>query len=1386
MVKLRQIAGRLRVWMLAGFLLALPVQAQDFDALLPRANESDVGFITRLLQENLSAAGREVRIIGFRGALSSRATFDQMLIADDDGVWLLIEDAALQWNRSALFQRRIEIAEIAAGRVTILRAPAGEEAESDELLSLPRFELPELPVSVRLDRLLVDEVVLGEALMGQELRAEVSGSAALADGEGTARLQIDRIDDLEGQFRLDAAFSNATRILGLDLSVQEAPGGLAVTLLNIPDRPAAALTVQGEGLVENFTADITLATDGQPRVEGQFELQTTLPGVAQAIRLDLGGDLRPLLAEEFHPFFGADSQLRTQARRFEDGTLSLDNLSVRTEKLGLTGRMRIGPDRLPELIDLRGEVIARDGSRVLLPVPGARTSIDSADLRLIFDASASEDWDLTLDLLGFDNGDFQVQSLFVNGLGRITSDGFGDDIDVIDALIDFSALGLSAADPGLNEALGPAVSGSLAVIWREDRPLLLPGFQLDGRDYALNGRARLEDGVIFANAVAQFRDVSRLSTLAGRQLSGGVEAQVDATVGPERDRFMVAAEIAGQNLTLDQTELDLLLAGRSQIALDARGADGQITLRQLEATARTLRADISGQILPDSLDLRGEIDFSDLSVLGGAFGGAIDAQLAVQGPRDAERLSMTALARDLTVGQDNVNRLLRGETRLTVDAQRNGQALDLTTLQVENTALQASVQGLILPDNLDLRGAIDFSDLSVLDGAFGGAISAQLAVQGPREAEWLRVTALARDLTVGQEDANRLLRGETRLTIDAQRDGSALDLSSLQVENSALQASADGRLDPGASVLDVRAVLPSLTALRPGFGGRIVAEARLREEGDTRNLTLEAEANGLRLGNPAADGLLAGTYRLNAALQQSPDAVLLHNLDLTGPQVNATVSGRLDAGRPALTLEGRLADLAAIVPGIPGAVTVAGTARDTGGAYALDLALTGPAGAAAQVTGSISDSLRGDLRIQGRTDLALINPRIEPRSIQGPAQFDVTLNGPLAVTSLNGQASAAGVTLVAPAQNIRLTDITAQARISGGRVQVDLRGQSANGGSVTLDGGIDLAPPIIGDLRATLNRLKITDPQLFEADVSGRVAITGRLTQGPTISGDLALDRTELRIPRVGLARRGYIPPDIRHIGDNAAARETRAQAGIRTGDTHGRVQRPSTLDLGIDAPNRIFIRGRGLDAELGGSLRLTGTTADVVPIGQFGLIRGRLDLLGNRFTLNEGFASLQGDFVPFLRLVASTERSGVIARIVLEGRADAPEIRFESTPPLPEEEVVSLLLFGRGFETLSVFQAAQLASSLATLTGRSEGLMDRLRRNIGLDDLDVRTAEDGETSIRLGRYLTETIYTDVEVSPQGRSEVSINIDLSPSLAARGRVDNEGRASVGLFFERDY
>jgi translocation and assembly module TamB len=140
------------------------------------------------------------------------------------------------------------------------------------------------------------------------------------------------------------------------------------------------------------------------------------------------------------------------------------------------------------------------------------------------------------------------------------------------------------------------------------------------------------------------------------------------------------------------------------------------------------------------------------------------------------------------------------------------------------------------------------------------------------------------------------------------------------------------------------------------------------------------------------------------------------------------------------------------------------------------------------------------------------------------------------------------------------------------------------------------------------------------------------------------------------------------------------------------------------------------------------------VPAGQFGLLRGRLDILGQRFDLTEGQATLAGDFEPFLRLVAeTTARTGTIVRIIVEGPATEPTVSFSSSPELPEDEVLAQLIFGVDLASITPFQAVQLASAVATLSGRGGGLLDDIRGDAGLADLDLTTDEGGNAALRSG-----------------------------------------------------
>ncbi|MEL7344273.1 MAG: translocation/assembly module TamB domain-containing protein, partial [Pseudomonadota bacterium] len=445
---------------------------------------------------------------------------------------------------------------------------------------------------------------------------------------------------------------------------------------------------------------------------------------------------------------------------------------------------------------------------------------------------------------------------------------------------------------------------------------------------------------------------------------------------------------------------------------------------------------------------------------------------------------------------------------------------------------------------------------------------------------------------------------------------------------------------------------------------------------------------------------------------------------------------------------------------------------------------TGPAGLTAEITGQANVTTYDvDLAFTGAGPAALANRFIAPRTVDGPISFRGTAIGPAALTSLVARAQAPSLTVVVPAFGLVLDPVQATVDLAGDVLTLDVNATARDGGRIAVSGPVTLAP-LAADLAIDLDALRISDPNLYDTAVDGRVTVTGPLSGGALIAGRVAPNQTELRIPSTGFATSAL--SGLVHVNEPFVVRQTRTRAGLIEVDRPG----PAVaygLDLIIDAPNRIFLRGRGLDAELGGQLVVGGTTLAPTAVGGFDLIRGRLDILGRRLTLTEGQASLEGSFDPSLRLVATTQTEDVEVRIVIAGQASSPDIRFESDPELPEDEVLAQLLFGRGIDTLSPLQAAQLASAVATLAGRGgDGIVGRLRSTLGFDDLDVATSETGATDLRIGRYLGENLYTDVTIGSDGRSEVSLNLDLTPSVSVQGSVANDGGSSIGIFYQRDY
>ena len=260
-------------------------------------------------------------------------------------------------------------------------------------------------------------------------------------------------------------------------------------------------------------------------------------------------------------------------------------------------------------------------------------------------------------------------------------------------------------------------------------------------------------------------------------------------------------------------------------------------------------------------------------------------------------------------------------------------------------------------------------------------------------------------------------------------------------------------------------------------------------------------------------------------------------------------------------------------------------------------------------------------------------------------------------------------------------------------------------------------------------------------------------------------------------------------IVDSAANWATEAMQCTRTA-THESVWR---LDIRLNANNRVFVSGMGLESEWRAELAVQGTTATPALVGNIDLIRGTLGLAGRRFRVDQGHIAFLGSRPPNpqIDLAATAEIEDVNVTINVSGRANNPQIAFTSSPSLPQDEVMARILFGSSVTQISALQAVQLAASLNSLRGGSGGLnpLGQLRSATGIDRLRLIEADSATgrgTAVAAGMYLSDDIYVEIITDAKGFTATQLEISLSRSLSLLSQFSTNASNNASIRYHKDY
>ncbi|MBB4856708.1 translocation and assembly module TamB [Novosphingobium chloroacetimidivorans] len=438
----------------------------------------------------------------------------------------------------------------------------------------------------------------------------------------------------------------------------------------------------------------------------------------------------------------------------------------------------------------------------------------------------------------------------------------------------------------------------------------------------------------------------------------------------------------------------------------------------------------------------------------------------------------------------------------------------------------------------------------------------------------------------------------------------------------------------------------------------------------------------------------------------------------------------------------------------------------------------------------MSAPLGGGIRYNGPADTLFSFAGLTDQRLTGPIGVAADFSCRVQEPCLNGVIRGQNLTYENLTYGTKLTQMNLSGAFTGSSLQIESLTARAGDGTISAKGQVSLAAeqgyPM--DLSVELTQARLARSDALSATATGQIRLTKTGAQPPLLSGTIRLPETRYQIVREGSAQVPRLT-GVRFKPPRGPQRITGDEPAKPAGNAFSSVR----LDLHLIAPEKLYVSGMGLESEWRADFTVGGTSSAPSLAGEVELIRGTLGFAGRSFDLSEGLVSFTGGKTidPTVRIVATDDVEDVTVNVNVSGRAMNPQITFTSTPSLPQDEVMSRILFGSSVANLSAIQAVQLASSLNSLRGTGGGLnpLGKLRSAAGIDRLRILGPDETTgrgTSLAAGQYLTDDIYVELITDARGFTATQLEVSLNKWLSVLSQAGGSGVNSVNVRIKKNY